>query len=361
MHADDATPEAHPVYDRHDAERVLFGEAPEIARPDTSWFAAAMAGDTSVRPGWSANRAENHVMLVQLRYADRRAAAGDQDGPHWASVADRLRNDVAAANLALVLAIVSRCSPPQTRRRGDFDDRVSHATAALCRAVEKFDPFRGFAFSTYASVAMRKALAQRAARAKRMPLCPGDEAMRIGDAVQSYAKYHASEREDDHVERLRVAVAAAELTPDEQHVLTLRMAERTYEEIGRGLGRTKERTRQLHLDALAKVRAAYLGESPQAAALWMQQKAPRERTPGKWAPPRPHRKHPLPDVPIEPRAGSRPAALLAMLRAGGELTLDAIAERLGTDKRHARVYIDYLVKTGWPVVNVGLRTYAMRT
>lgn len=252
------------VYDRPDAERLLFDEAPEIPRPDSSWFAAAMAGDASARPGWSANRAENLVILAQARYAERRAAAGGEDAARWAAVAERLRDDVAGANLALVLSVVSRHST------GDFEDRVSCACAALANAIRCFDPLRGFAFSTYATVAMRQALYRRTK--KRVPLCAGEEILSLGDGDRALAAYRESRREareEERAERLRDAVVRAGLTPDERHVLSRRVGAEgrppSFETIGRELGLTKERARQVHEGALAKVRAAYEGPQGRSA------------------------------------------------------------------------------------------------
>lgn len=260
----------HDVYDSPDAERLLFDEAPEVARPDATWFTASMSGETGERPGWSACRAENHVMLVQLGYAQRRSAAGGPDAARWAAVAARLREDVVTANLALLVAIVGRFSV------GDFEDRVSHASAALARAAESFDPFRGFAFSTYASVVMRRALASWARKKgrRRTPSCPGDLAMSLGDGDRALAAHRAAreaeraaECEEERAERLRDAVARAGLTPDEQHVLSRRLSgdgkPAIFAEIARELGLTKERARQVHEGALAKVRAAYeIGSAP---------------------------------------------------------------------------------------------------
>jgi RNA polymerase sigma factor (sigma-70 family) len=56
------------------------------------------------------------------------------------------RDDLVTANAGLVRAIAARF----VGRGLDWDDLVQEGTLGLMRAAEKFEPERGFRFSTYA-------------------------------------------------------------------------------------------------------------------------------------------------------------------------------------------------------------------
>lgn len=253
----------HPLYDDPDAERLLLHEAPEVPRPDAGWFAAMVAGEPGrgAQPGWTPSRAENHVVLVQLRYAERRAAAGP-DADRWAVLAARLRDDAATANLALVVAMVHRYG------YGDsFEERLGQAMLAMAQAVRCFDPLRGVAFSTYAGRCIRAAFgkqrfqhARRAAKPAGVVSCPGEEALYADDAARALVAHRAerlAERERDRAEEVAEFVARA-LSPEERHVLSRRLwAEGrppSFRTIGREVGLTGERARQMYEGALARLR-----------------------------------------------------------------------------------------------------------
>ncbi|HET7488887.1 MAG TPA: sigma-70 family RNA polymerase sigma factor [Acidimicrobiales bacterium] len=112
-------------------------------------------------------RAEVNALARVVR-AGQRAAAEPESGP--AERADRaaaIRHGrtaaaaLAQANLRLVATIARR----YCHRGVSFLDLVQEGNLGLLRAVERFDPERGFAFSTYASWWIRAAMAAAVAKA----------------------------------------------------------------------------------------------------------------------------------------------------------------------------------------------------
>jgi RNA polymerase primary sigma factor len=75
----------------------------------------------------------------------------------WYRKAERIREQIAETNLALVLAMAKRTRMSEV----DFADLVSEGNMALLRAVDKFDAGRGFKFSTYACRAILKAFSRQ--------------------------------------------------------------------------------------------------------------------------------------------------------------------------------------------------------
>src|SRR5690606_26742148 len=75
----------------------------------------------------------------------------------WHRRAERIREQIAETNLALVLAMAKRTRMSEV----DFADLVSEGNMALLRAVDKFDAGRGYKFSTYACRAILKAFSRQ--------------------------------------------------------------------------------------------------------------------------------------------------------------------------------------------------------
>lgn len=90
--------------------------------------------------------AANHKLLTAQEERDlaRAAAAGDE----------RARHKLIECNLRLVISIARRY-----RNRGlPFGDVIQEGILGLDRAARKFDPDRGFRFSTYATLWIRQAI-----------------------------------------------------------------------------------------------------------------------------------------------------------------------------------------------------------
>ena len=147
----------------------------------------------------------------------------------------------------------------------DKDVALSEGMARLSRAVELFDPWRGFKFSTYACRAIIKSLGRvRRKEARRHSLFPAslDEGLVREEAERTSG--------DSQVlaERLSLLVYSGVLSSSEVEIIHARFPvknggkRRTFQDIGDKIGLSKERVRQLQNAALEKLREAFLEENP---------------------------------------------------------------------------------------------------
>ncbi len=166
-----------------------------------------------------------------------------------------VKNQILRANLRLVVSIAKRHVGPSN----NFFELVSDGNMSLIRAVEKFDFARGNKFSTYASWAIMKNFARTIPEEafRRDRFVTGHEEM-FDSAPDNRIDEHAYEvAQSRNAEAVRGMLGR--LDERERRIIVSRYglggdAERTLEQLGRELGITKERVRQIESRAQEKLR-----------------------------------------------------------------------------------------------------------
>jgi RNA polymerase sigma factor (sigma-70 family) len=262
-----------PIFKQRGIEKQLFDFEVEPSLPLTSWYqptreeiADQLKGTPQLMKG-----PEEKLMFLRFNYSkcrlqklqkkllkdgiDKERA---EDFLEWHRRFEHFREYLVRTNLALVLAMAKRT------RLGDVDfaEIVSEGNMALLRAVDKFNVDRGFKFSTYACRAILKAFSRTSMKSSRhrsrfpVEFEPDLEKSDWSDRKRDMV-------EEDCVDELKQIVDRnlAELSDVEQTVIRRRFNWEqqeenplTLEEVGKIIGVTKERVRQIQNKALIKIR-----------------------------------------------------------------------------------------------------------
>ena len=280
-------PMDHPTFHEPEAVRRLFDDAPTLPTPNCDWYHPGLEAEFDLRqPPVSANTllngAQEKAIFLQFNYARYRAKAlhrklsdAYDDGQaaallFWHGEANRLRDRIVEFNLALVLAMARHVSAAKL----DFSDLLSEGNMALLRAVDKFDVSRNFKFSTYACRAILKGYSRMSVkRARIRGLFPTS----FDPALEQPSEDTTTEHREmsEYTSELRRAMDSNEvaLTDLERQVIECRFPMEddrsnnppTLQEVGRMVGYSKERIRQIQKQALDKLRehmASKFGELP---------------------------------------------------------------------------------------------------
>ena len=263
----------HPCFNLPGTDRRLFGQdAEEI--PVSRWRqypALEESGRSAPSARAQLSQEQEAALFLRYNYARYRlakATAAQSRRSAGSRVAEILlwyrrmlenRSALANANMALVVAMAKRTRIETV----EFGELVSEGNMALLRAVDKFDVSRGFKFSTYACRVILKAFNRLATKTgtyhQHFPT-EFDPGMEQSDELE---RRHKDQRELAIEDIRRVLVTnVAELTDTERKVVAARFAVSghsrvlTLEQVGRMVGLSKERVRQVQNKALAKLRTA---------------------------------------------------------------------------------------------------------
>lgn len=194
----------------------------------------------------------------------RSKARTEKDRRKWQSVYLTHRDRIVMGNHKLVYRAVSRWMPPSQYA----DDMTGDCQIVLIQAVAAYNPWMGIRFSTYAFTCLMRALSRLSQRhandklSRSMSL----ESLPDGEPQDSDTEEPPTARLQRIDEFLREGNEL--LSPREKLVLIMRFSldDRprggTLEQVGKELGLSKERVRQVQAGALDKIRVALLSGTP---------------------------------------------------------------------------------------------------
>lgn len=241
----------HPSFEAPDAPRS-FAASPEVASAPGGFLPDEATRDCARRMHYAAWRSST--------------SATRSEAARWRRCYYDWRDRIVLGNRKLTFRAVQKWSPP----RPLADDMTSECQIVLIQAVAAYNPWLGVRFSTYAFTCLMRALsrlsqrqaADRFARSVSLTALAGGEPsseMPEPTAQTVFAELSRYFQSSDDL-----------LTPREKTVLLRRYQldeagqGGTLEQVGRELGLSKERVRQVQSSALGKLRAALVGPAYQA-------------------------------------------------------------------------------------------------
>lgn len=192
--------------------------------------------------------------LIRLSYPSSRRLDRIQQ---YLRQAEQTQHFLLEVNVPLVVSVAGK----HLQSGAALGDLVSEGNLSLMRAVEKFDYTKGYRFSTYATLAIAKDFARQIpAEAARPDRAGGSDFSQMAQQIQEDLPDLAAV---EQAQRNLHQIIMQELDERERYVVLNRFPlgegviptkPKTLKEIGEGLGVTKERVRQIELQALQKLR-----------------------------------------------------------------------------------------------------------
>ena len=234
----------HKSFSSPGAVREYDPKSPMAFDPESSFMPDDVTRDHARRMHYAAHRMDEATRSSELRL--------------WQSHYNRLRDAIILGNRKLIYRAVKR-------RMADHrtsDDLIGDCHIVLIQAVAVYNPWMGIRFSTYAYTCLIRAMSRIAQKSHRDWLGravgfdvfhDGEPGQLFEDELSTVSEYRIDEflREDHPL-----------LTTREKRVISRRFrfeslsANPTLETVGRTLGLSKERVRQVQAIAIEKLRIA---------------------------------------------------------------------------------------------------------
>jgi RNA polymerase primary sigma factor len=261
----------HPSFSFPLTEEKLFGpDAKKIEVPPWKQHSVIKPEETQSvgRAKRTLNPRQEELLFLRYNYARYRLSrlAEAQIIEHfsskraqsmivWHRRAEEIEADIVQANMGLVIFMTERLQSAVV----EFGELISEGNMALLRSVRKFDVSRGFKFSTYAYRAIFQSfirLVEKTVKYRQHFTAEFDPNLEADDS----ADLRRRAQRDACIYDLRQALVSnsANLTFLEREVLGGRFPmtgeRQTLEEVGKRVGLSKERVRQVQNRALGKLR-----------------------------------------------------------------------------------------------------------
>jgi len=247
-------------------EQIWYVPSPKLRSKATELETRAIV--EWIKTGWGLDRdPDGQALFVALHTCAFRATPRSSRKPVsprvrslWVRRWQVVREYIVEQNLGLVYSMISRFNSAHL----DDDDLLSDGMFGLARAVDRFNPWKGFKFSTYACNVIARSLMRRGKQTthyrKKFPVQYDVELEQPTGLPDTQTELY--------VERLNRALDdnLGELTDLESKILAQRFLNdhgprRTFREIGDAVGLSKERVRQIQNIAHNKLRDV-LDEDP---------------------------------------------------------------------------------------------------
>ena len=245
----------HPSFDEADAVRVYAAKA--VLADAVDYDAKYMPDDVT----------RDHAKRMHYAAFRMHTAATRGEANKWQQVYFALRDRIVLGNRKLIYRAVRR----QMAAANRADDMIGDCHIVLIQAVAAYNPWMGIRFSTYAYTCLVRALSRLAQRlstdwlSRSMSL----EAFPDGEPrgrTQPESHSAGQFRIDEFLRGEHPL-----LSPREKMILARRFsmgddpADQTLEKVGKALGLSKERVRQVQASALGKLRKVLAVPEPVAA------------------------------------------------------------------------------------------------
>jgi RNA polymerase sigma factor (sigma-70 family) len=205
------------------------------------------------------NYAKFREAKVRQAMRKRSTAKRRKEADLWKKRSEHMREKIVHANLPLVPSMAQRANVSGV----EFTELMSEGYMAILRSVEKFDISRGFKFSTYACRAILAAFHRMGTKnhtyRKHVPV-----QFDIPIERSDFADQRHTDERLTAVEAVRKVLKAniADLSEMEARIIRQRFPmldsdrPRTLAQVGRNVGLSNERVRQIEKRGLAKIRSA---------------------------------------------------------------------------------------------------------